>query len=65
MFVLPPPNIRNAVHLAARCAHVGVLHALLDGLDPQMRLALVNEPDKLGITPVFLTNQRVCADQEI
>ena len=49
---------RTAVHLAARGGHVEVLKVLLEEQSDEQKEYLVNQPDRFGITPVFLTLQK-------
>ena len=49
---------RSALHLAARGGQAGALKALLEDLDEEERVAFLNDPDKNGITPVFLAKQK-------
>ena len=49
---------RSAIHLAARGGHVDALKVLLDEQSGEQKEYLVNQPDKFGITPVFLSMQK-------
>ena len=52
---------RSCLHLAARAGQAASLRALLEDLDEEERIAFLNDPDKNGITPVFLAKQKgVC-----
>ena len=49
---------RNALHLAARSCNVAMLRLLVEGEDAAAAAAYVNEPDKSGITALFLAMQK-------
>eukprot|EP00884_Botryococcus_braunii_P013152 jgi/Botrbrau1/21838/Bobra.0190s0052.1 len=53
-----PQTSRTALHLAARAASPDMLKVLLEDLPVQEREEYVNEPDRNGITPVFLAKQK-------
>ena len=52
------PLCRNALHLAARSCNVAMLRLLIEGGDAAANVAYVNEPDKSGITALFLAVQK-------
>lgn len=49
---------RNALHLAARSCNVAMLRLLVEGEDAAAAAVYVNEPDKSGITALFLAMQK-------
>ncbi|KAK9864267.1 hypothetical protein WJX84_009264 [Apatococcus fuscideae] len=53
-----PHSNRSCLHLAARAGQAASLRALLEDLDEEERIAFLNDPDKNGITPVFLAKQK-------
>ena len=53
-----PCLCRNALHLAARSCNVAMLRLLIEGDDAATNVAYVNEPDKSGITALFLAMQK-------
>jgi len=52
---------RNALHLAARSCNVDMLRLLVGGEDAAADAAYVNEPDRNGITALFLAMQKGAA----